>query len=94
MLVKSAAAIHDCTYFGLDLDPFSWRFTGEVCCEFIDTLVREYDDRDDANPDCPNHPANNPIRLLDPLRSEGLIPDHPFAKKTPREMPENPKAFD
>ena len=81
MLVKSAVAIHDCTYFGLDLDPFSWRFTGEVCCEFIDTLVREYDDRDDANPDCPNHSANNPIRLLDPLRSEGLIPDHPFAKK-------------
>ena len=73
ILVKSAAAIHDCTYFGLDLDPFSWRFTGEVCCEFIDTLVLEYDDRDDANPDCPNHPANNPIRLLDPLRGEGLI---------------------
>ena len=81
VLVKSVAAIHDCTYFGLEGDPFSWRFLGEVRCDFIDTLVREYDDRDDANPDCPNHPANNLIRLLDPLRSEGLIPDHPFTEK-------------
>ena len=78
VLVKSAAAIHDCTYFGLEADPFCWRFTGEVRCEFIDTLIREYDNRDEANPDCPNHPSNNPIRLLDPLR-DGLIPGHPFA---------------
>jgi len=79
ILIKSAASIHDCTYFGLESDPFSWRFTGEVRCQFIDTLVREYDDRDEANPDCPNHPANNPQRLLDPLR-DGLIAEHPFAR--------------
>ena len=79
VLLKSAAAIHDCTYFGLEADPFSWRFTGEVRCELIDTLVREYDDREEANPNYPNHPTNNPQRLLDPLR-DGLILDHPFAR--------------
>ncbi|MBM4136173.1 MAG: hypothetical protein FJ241_04995 [Nitrospira sp.] len=55
ILIKSAAAIHDCTYFWLESEPFSWRFTGELYCEFIDELVREYDDREEANPDNPNH---------------------------------------
>jgi len=79
ILIKSAAAIHDCTYFWLELEPFSWRFTGELQCEFIDELIREYDNREEANPDCPNHPENNPIRLLDPFR-DGLILDHPFSQ--------------
>jgi len=80
IIIKSAAAIHDCTYFGLESEPFSWRFTGELYCEFIDNLIREYDDRDEANPDNPNHPENNPIRLLDPFR-DGLILEHPLAQK-------------
>lgn len=80
ILIKSAAAIHDCTYLGLESEPFSWRFTGELCCEFIDNLIREYDDREEANPDNPNHPENNPIRLLDPFR-DSLILEHPFAQK-------------
>lgn len=79
ILIKSAAAIHDCTYFGLESEPFSWRFTGELRCEFIDDLIREYDDREEKTPDYPNHPANNPMRLLDPLR-DGLIFEHPFAQ--------------
>lgn len=79
ILVKSAAAIHDCTYFGLDSEPFSWRFTGELCCEFVDDLIREYDDREEKNPDYPDHPVNNPIRLLDPFR-DGLILEHPFTQ--------------
>jgi hypothetical protein len=79
ILVKSVASIHDCTYFGLEAEPFAWRFNGEVRCDFIDTLVRKYDDRDDANPDHPNHPLNNPIRILDPLR-DGLLMEHPFTR--------------
>lgn len=79
ILVKSAAAVHDCNYFGLDSDPFSWRFTGESHCEFIDDLIREYDDREEENPDHPDHPAKNPMRLLDPFR-DGLIGEHPFAQ--------------
>lgn len=79
ILIKSAAAIHDCTYFWLESEPFSWRFTGELQCEFIDELIREYDNREEANPDYPNHPENNPIRLLDPFR-DGLILEHPFSQ--------------
>jgi len=79
ILVKSAAAIHDCTYFGLESEPFAWRFTGELRCEFIDKLVREYDDRDESSPDHPDHPTGNPMRLLDPFR-DGLIAEHPFAQ--------------
>ena len=79
ILIKSAAAIHDCTHFGLESDRFSRRFTGELYCEIIDDLIRDYDDREEANPDHPNHPANNPMRLLDPYR-DGLIVEHPFAQ--------------
>jgi hypothetical protein len=77
VLVKSAAAIHECTYFGLDSEPFAWRFSGELYCEFIDKLIREYDDREEENPDHPSHSANNPMKLLDPHR-DGLIREHPF----------------
>jgi len=80
ILVKSSAAIHDCTYFGFESEPFSWRFTGESHCEYIDNLIREYDDREEENPDDPNHPIDNPKRLLDPFR-DGLILDHPFILK-------------
>jgi hypothetical protein len=79
ILVKSAAAIHDSTYFGLESEPFAWRFTGELYSEFIDKLVREYDDEEEKNPDHPNYPQNNPIRLLDPFR-DGLFAEHPFTR--------------
>jgi len=79
VLVKSAAAIHDCTHFELESEPFSWRFSGELSCEFIDKVIREYDDREEINPDHPNHPKNNPIRLLNPFR-DGLILEHPLTQ--------------
>lgn len=79
ILVKSAAAIHDCTYFGLESEPFSWRFSGVLRCDYIDQLVREYDDREERNPDCPNHPEDNPQRLLNPFR-DGLFSEHPFTQ--------------
>lgn len=79
ILIKSAAAIHSCTYFGLESEPFSWRFTGALSCEFMDKLIREYDDRDEANRSNPGHPDDNPMRLLDPSR-DGLLLGHPFAQ--------------
>jgi hypothetical protein len=79
ILVKSAVAIHDCTYFGIDSEPLAWRFTGELSCRFIDQLVRDYDDREEKNPDNPNHPEGNPTRLLNPHR-DGLLGEHPFAQ--------------
>jgi hypothetical protein len=92
ILVKSEAAIHDCTYFNLETELFAWRFTGELRCEFIDQLIREYDDREEANPDSPNHPKNNPMRLLDPFR-DGLIAEHPFTQALYRECKEILRRF-
>ena len=80
ILVKSGVSIHDCTYFGLDSEPLAWHFTGELRCDFIDQLIREYEDREEANPDAPKHPSNNPTRPLDPFR-DGLIGEHPFAQQ-------------
>ena len=76
ILIKSGAAIHDCTYFRLEGDIYCWRFSGEVRCEYIDRLIREYDDRESTS-DNPIHPSNNPIMLLDSNR-DGLDTNHPF----------------
>jgi len=78
ILVKSAVAIHDCTYFDLQTERFAWRFSGELRCDFIDQLVRDYEDREEADAEAP-HPEDNPMRLLDPFR-DGLIWEHPFAQ--------------
>jgi hypothetical protein len=79
ILVKSAAAMHDCTYFGLESETLVWNLSGVLHCDYIDNLVREYDDREEKHPDKPDHPRNNPQRLLDPFR-DGLILEHPFAR--------------
>lgn len=76
ILIKSGAAIHDCTYFQLESEPYSWRFSGELVCDYIDELIREYDDVEESC-DRPTHSANNPIPLLNPDR-DGLVEDHPF----------------
>ncbi|MFN8385663.1 MAG: hypothetical protein U0X92_04475 [Anaerolineales bacterium] len=80
VLVKSSATIHDCTYFNLESEPLAWRFTGELRCDYIDQLILEYEDQEEANPDSPSHPPENPTRLLDPSR-DGLIGEHPFIQK-------------
>lgn len=78
ILIKSRAAIHDCTYFGLESEPLAWRFSGEVVCPYIDELIKEYDDREERDPSAA-HSKENPIRLLDPFR-DGFIGEHPFAQ--------------
>lgn len=78
ILIKSGATIHDCTYFQLESDPYSWRFSGELVCDYIDKLVKEYDDREESSAQ-PAHPTNNQILLIDPDR-DGLVDDHPFAQ--------------
>ena len=83
ILIKSSSAIHDCTYFQLDSDVYCWRFTGELLCDYIDKLVREYDEREEST-DNPVHPTRNPILLLDPNR-DGLAEEHPFAHSLKQE---------
>ncbi len=78
ILIKSGASIHDCTYFQLETDPITWRFSGELTCDFLDTLIREYEEIENRS-DHPIHPATNPILLIDPNR-DGLVDDHPFVQ--------------
>lgn len=83
VLVKSGSAIHECTYFQLDHEPYCWRFSGMVTCDYIDKLVREYDRREELS-DSPQHPENNPQLLIDPDRN-GLVDDHPFTQSLKKE---------
>ncbi|MFC1955323.1 hypothetical protein ACFLWZ_02130 [Chloroflexota bacterium] len=76
ILVKSSAAIHDCTYFQLESEPYSWRFSGELLCDYMDELIREYDDAE-VSGDHPTHSSSNPVLLLSPDR-DGLVEEHPF----------------
>jgi len=83
ILVKSGSAIHECTYFQLESEPYCWRFSGAVTCEFIDKLVREYDEIEEGS-DSPQHPENNAQLLIDPDR-KGLVDDHPFTQSLKKE---------
>lgn len=87
ILPKSAAAIHDCTYFGLESEALAWKLSGQLYCDYIDYLVRDYDDREEEHPDKPDHPKHNPQRLLDPFR-DGLMLEHPFAQSLYRSCKE------
>jgi len=78
ILVKSGSAIHECTYFQLEHEPYCWRFSGTVTCYYIDQLVREYDKREERS-DSPQHPETNPQLLIDPDRN-GLVDEHPFTQ--------------
>lgn len=92
ILVKSSATIHDCTYFNLEPELLAWRFTGELKCEFIDQLILEYEDQEEANSDSPSHPPENPTSLLDPSR-DGLIGEHPFVQKLYKKSAEILRGF-
>ncbi len=92
ILIKSSVAIHDCGYFDLDAEPLAWRFSGILKCDYIDTLILDYDNREEANIDNPNHPEDNPLRLLHPTR-DGLIREHPFVQQLYRASESRLKRF-
>lgn len=79
ILVKTSAACHENTLFGMENEPSAYWFSGELECDYIDTLIREYRNRQQKDPSSPGHPENNPCLLLDPER-HGLSPSHPFVK--------------
>jgi len=77
ILIKSSYAIHEITFFKRDIenDPYSEYYFGKLTCPFIDDLVLDYESRMQNR-----QPTNedNPSRIIDPLRAEGLVNDHPF----------------
>lgn len=83
ILIKSSSSIHDCTYFQLEADPYAWRFSGELYCDFIDKLIRDYDEIEEKS-DNPKHSPNNPMLIIDPNR-DGLVDEHPFTQQLKHE---------
>lgn len=78
IVIKGKAAIYDCTYFDLEAEPYSWRFSGVIDCPYIDVLVKEYDDLEEKG--VFEHSSLNPFRMINPER-DGFIMEHPFIEK-------------
>ncbi|MEX2028004.1 MAG: hypothetical protein WD988_00710 [Candidatus Curtissbacteria bacterium] len=79
VLIQSNYAIHGITGFSRDIEnnPYFEHYFGRIKCPYIDELAIEYELQEKKeNP----HSANNPSRIIDPLRSEGLASNHPFTK--------------
>jgi hypothetical protein len=76
LLLKGRRAIYDNTLFRFESLPYAGWVAGWIECPAIDTLAREFDDRDER---AEEHPADNPIPLISRRRS-GLAPEHPFAR--------------
>ncbi|MDP2649842.1 MAG: hypothetical protein Q8P10_03275 [bacterium] len=77
ILVKSNYAIHGVTGLSRDIEnnPYFEHYFGEIRCPYIDELAIEYELQEKEKI---THPSDNPSRIIDPLRSEGLTGDHPF----------------
>lgn len=79
ILIKGERAIHECSLLApeFEKDPQGKKYFGRLECQYIDKVLREYDERREK--DQP-HDAKNPSLLIDPNRQHGLIREHPFTK--------------
>ena len=79
LIIKGARAIHECSllYLGFEKDQFALRYFGRLECDYIDTLLNEFDERLKIGE---AHPPENPTLLIDPNRRLGLMREHPFTK--------------
>lgn len=76
ILVKSGRAIHEITYFGLEGNLEAQWFFGELRCDYLDELIREYEQLFIQGTD---PPASNPCMLIARTR-DGLVKEHPFVE--------------
>jgi len=74
ILIKGRRAIYENTLFSFEGNPYAAFLHGRLVCVDIDTLAREYDDRQSAGR---SHPPNNPIPIISRTR-DGLRHEHPF----------------
>lgn len=79
VLIQSNYAIHGVTGFSRDIEnnPYFEHYFGRIKCPYIDELAIEYELQEKQKI---THSPDNPSRVIDPLRSEGLTSDHPFTK--------------
>lgn len=84
ILIQSGHAVHGVTGFTRDIEnnPYFVHYFGRLVCPYIDILAIEYE-KDEKNNQ--PHTALNPSRIIEPLRKEGLSPNHPFTKILYRE---------
>jgi hypothetical protein len=76
LLVVGTRAVYENTFFKTGTRVHAGWFRGELRCEYIDTLIREFDDREAKRAP---HPADNPQRILSRDR-DGLVREHPFTQ--------------
>ena len=79
LLIKAERAIHECSLLTpeFEKDLHGKKYFGRLECQYIDKVLREYDERREK--DQP-HDAKNPSLLIDPNRQHGLIREHPYTK--------------
>jgi len=79
ILIQSSYAIHGITGFSREIEnnPYFNKYFGRLSCSYIDKLAIEYEVNEKNRQ---QQQANNPSRIIDPLRKEGLSPSHPFVK--------------
>lgn len=84
ILLQSGYAIHGITLFSRDIEnnPHAENYFGRLRCPYIDELVMEYENLETEKK---SHTTENPVRIIDPLREEGLVRDHPFTEALYRE---------
>ncbi len=75
ILIVGGRAIHQCTLLKYDNDDIANYYYGRLECDYIQTLLEEYDNTPKSE-----RPASNPIFLIDPNRQGGLSATHPFTK--------------
>jgi hypothetical protein len=79
ILIKATHAVHEATLFDprLEMDPHAAWFFGKLTCPYIDELWNEYDDATELQA---KSDPKNPFPVVDPLRKEGLVREHPFVQ--------------
>lgn len=79
IIVKSNYAIHGITPISSSIsnNPYFEFYFGRIVCPYIDDLMHEYEEAEEEEID---HTQENPVSIIDPLRWEGLVKNHPFTK--------------
>jgi hypothetical protein len=79
IIIKGHRAIHECSLLSDEFkkDPHAQHYFGRLDCDYIDQLMKEYEEcRAKGQP----YPPANPRLLIDPNRRYGLERRHPFAQ--------------
>jgi len=78
-IIKAKRAIHECSllHSSFEKDEYAKHYFGRVECPYIDTLMKDYDDRREKGVE---QLIENPSLVIDPNRQSGLKREHPFTK--------------